>query len=152
MREFWRQYNASLGSFPYLLLKMWRDRRSGQRGDATTDTTRVHLFAGPFASEEEMFAYCFTPVTAHGPEQINLDLPEASVDTSRMDAVMGDLIAPRLSEYFDTTTRKRILRQLKPSDALILIPMAALNDVEFRLHDTPRLRHLGFEKRSTTHT
>lgn len=152
MRESWRQFHASIGSFPLLLYRIWRDRRSGRSGNAATDPARVHLFAGRFASEEEMFAYCFRPVTEYGPEQINLDLPEASIDTSKIDAVMGDQIRPRLEEYFDKNTRDHILRKLGSTDALILIPVTALNDAEFHFHGTPHLRHIGFKTKSTPDT
>ncbi|MEX3016694.1 hypothetical protein [Gymnodinialimonas hymeniacidonis] len=145
MREFWRIFHASLGSLSAVMGSQLRERQLGSTGDRATDPNRINLFAGSFPSEAEMFAYCFTPVTEHGPEQINLDLPEASIDTFQVDAVMYDQVIPRLSEYFGPKIRRRILRKLKPGEALILIPTAAFSGSEYRIHSTPKLRHLGYE-------
>lgn len=118
-------------------------------GDGTTHPDRVYIFAGRFASEAEMFAYCFTPVTLIGPEQLNLDLPEASVSTQMIDAAFSDQILPRLSEYFGRKERRRIMAKLAPEDAVVLIPARAFDGMAFRIHDTPRLRLLGYEQSLT---
>jgi hypothetical protein len=117
----------------------------GASGDGVTHPDRVYLFAGDFADEADMFAYCFTPVTPNGPEQLNLDLPDASVATQKIDAAFGDQVIPRLSEYFGTKARRRVQRKMQPDEALVLIPTAAFDGQAFQLHSTNRLRFLGHE-------
>lgn len=144
MREFWVQFNASLGSFAGAVIGTFSGR--GSSGDGRSNPHRVHIFAGHFESEAEMFAYCFTPVTPNGPEQLNLDLFEASIDTSLIDAVYSDQVLERLSEYFGRKERRRIMGKLKPGEAVILVPMGAFQGMDFRLHSTEKLRLIGYEE------
>ena len=143
MREFLIQFNASFGSFIGAVFGVFSGR--GASGDGRTDPDRVYLLAGRFASEAEMFAYCFTPVTPNGPEQLNLDLPEASIDTGMIDAVHSDQVLERLSEYFGRKERRRIMSKMKPGEAVILIPMGAFQGLDFRLHNTEKLRYIEYE-------
>ncbi len=141
-----------VGFFAALLFRRdirrsWKERQMGSvsSGYGPTDPNRVHLFAGHFVSEAEMFAYCFTPITPNGPEQLNLDLPEASIDTGMIDAVQSDQVLERLSEYFGRKERRRIMGKMMPEEAVILIPTSAFQGLDFRLHDTKKLRHIGYE-------
>lgn len=143
MKRFLRQWFEAWGSLVPRELEVLLN--SDISGDGTTHPNRVFVFAGPFASEAEMFAYCFTPVTPNGPEQLNLDLPEASVSTQMIDAAFSDQILPRLSEYFGRKERRRIMAKLAPEDAVVLIPTRAFDGMAFRIHDTPRLRLVGHE-------
>lgn len=143
MREFWVQFNASFGSFIGAVFGVFSNR--GASGDGGTDPNRVHLFAGHFASEAEMFAYCFTPIAPNRPEQLNLDLPEASIDTGMIDAVHSDQVLARLSEYFGRKERRRIMGKMKPGEAVILVPTGAFHGLDFHLHNTEKLRHIGYE-------
>lgn len=143
MREFWIQWHASFGNFQMALLGYFFGR--GASGDERTPPDRVYAFAGAFADEAEMFAYCFTPVTPNGPEQLNLDLPEASVNTGLIDAAYGDQVFARLSETFGRKQRQRLMSKIKPGEAIVLIPVAAFDGIAFKLHSTKRLRFLGYE-------
>lgn len=141
MREFWIQTNAAIGNWWLALIGLfWR---RGAYGNGRDHPDRVHIFAGAFASEAEMFAYCFTPVTPNGPEQLNLDLPEASVNTGAIDAAYGPEVTARLSEYFGRKERKRFAARMKPGEALVLIPVQAFEGLDYDVHSTPRLRYLG---------
>lgn len=146
MREFWAQYHASLGGFFRAIRAVLSRGREVSDDIGTTDLDTVFLFAGVFDSEAEMFAYCFTPIRPNGPEQINIDLPEAPINTDLIEAVWSDQIRSRLSEYFGRKERRRILARLSPRDALVMIPVQTFDGLPFHLHDTQRLRYLGSER------
>lgn len=146
LREMATQSNAALGSLWLAIWGVLFNRYRGATGSSKTDPGRVHLFVGHFASEQALFAYCFTPVTPNGPEQLNLDLPEAPVDTSLIDAAFGDEIDRRLTEYFNPKQRARIRRRAGGARALVMVPTQSFQGLDFRLHDTPHLRHIGFEE------
>ncbi|OAN82189.1 hypothetical protein A8B78_08665 [Jannaschia sp. EhC01] len=146
LTEMMTQSNAAIGSLSAGIAGVLLNRAKGASGSGATDSARVHLFAGMFPDEAAMFAYCFTPTSPNGPEQLNLDLPGAPIDTSLVEAVFGDQIDRRLTEYFGPKERKRIKTRLRGARALVMVPTQASGGLEFRLHDTPKLRHMGYEQ------
>jgi len=139
-------FSWSTGRLGDAMAEIARRRITGFEGNGQANLDRIHLFAGTFRDEAAMFAYCFSPIAPNAPEQLNLDLPEAPINTQLVDAAFGDQIIPRLSEYFGRKSRRRIMRRMQPANALVLIPMQAFGGMEFRLHDTAQMRHIGFEK------
>ncbi len=132
----------------YDLRRRWSDRRMGASSDGQAlppGFTRVHIFSGVFDTEADLFAYCFTPITDNGPEPLNLDLPEASVNTRFVEAAFDDQIQDVLSQYLPSAARARFSALMRDDNALLLIFEAAFDGLDYRLHNTPRLRHLGFE-------
>ena len=125
-----------------------QERRMGSRATeplSRPGETRLHIFSGTFPSETELISYCFNPLTANGPEQLNIELPEVSIDTRFVEAAFGDDILLLLEDFLAPSQRLAVLEKLGDDNAIIIVGEDAFGEGGYALHDTARLRHRGFE-------
>ncbi len=109
----------------------------------------VHVFASDFPSKQALLDYCYSPVTPHGPEQINLDLPDAALDTNLIEIAHGDdEIHELLSDYFLIRRLGAVKAGIGPSPGCVLVPREAIQLSDAVLHDTGNLRYVGSKSRS----
>jgi len=113
--------------------------------DPKGDHTRLHVFSGTFESEADLMTYCFSPVAPNEPEQLNLDLALASVDTRYADAAYGDRVANLLADYLSLKQGHHISGLMEADNSVLLVGEDAFGGISYDLTDTPRLRYLGAE-------
>lgn len=133
-----------------------REEMQRQRDEARNFTPEpdmgiavIHVFAAPHLSKEALYRYCYEPVTPHGPEQINLDMLEASINTDLVEIAHGDAeIQGLLRELFFAPRQVgRLLAAIGPAAGCVLIPREAFDLADAILHDTEALRYVGSETR-----
>ena len=105
--------------------------------------TRVHVFAGNFETEEALLAYCFDSVEQDGPEQLNIDLPGAYVDTTYVATGYAAAIPIVLAEFFSSAEQTRMTRKIGDRNSLVVMSEYAFGGFPYELDDTPMLEYVG---------
>ncbi|KPP89626.1 MAG: hypothetical protein HLUCCA08_09990 [Rhodobacteraceae bacterium HLUCCA08] len=103
---------------------------------------RLHLFSGRFGSDLDAYAYVFEAPDPDHPEPFTNDLPEAFIDTTRVQIAHGARLEDAIARI--AGGRALDLRHLiDADDTLIIVDEAAFGGFPFALGDTPRARYLG---------
>lgn len=169
----WREIrgNLALAFGRISIAQLHRQQREEAKNHTpNADMSRgiVHVFASMLPTKEALLQYCFSPVTPHGPEQINLDFPAAALNTDHIEIAQGDdEIRDLLREYFAPRQVGDLLRRIGAARGCVLIPRdafeltntstlrtdffsdnrSAFETVGTVLHDTEHLRYVGAKQR-----
>lgn len=103
---------------------------------------RLHLFAGTFGNELDAYAYVYEAPDADHPEPFTNDLPEAYVDTTRVEIAHGPRLDAAIT-LIEGQSSTRLRHAVGGDDTLIIVSEAAFGGFPFALNDTPRVRYLG---------
>lgn len=125
-----------------------RERELGADADVPVEEPghlRVHVFSGQFASEADLQVYCFGPPGVDAPEPINIDLPDAPLNTRFVEAGFGMDVPAMARDFFLPDVASGVLSRMEEDNALVLIFETAFDGLSYHLHDTPKLRLLGYE-------
>ena len=110
-----------------------------------------HILTANFESHEAAEVYCYDTLTPNDPEQINLDQPNATIDTNCLELAFRDEIGPFLNALFDPTTAANLMVGLDGISTVISIRADGLLGSDGVLMDTDTLTYLGlFQSKPTT--
>ncbi|MEO9864927.1 MAG: hypothetical protein ABJM61_06405 [Yoonia sp.] len=105
------------------------------------DKSRVHFFAGNFASKDAARHYCFHS-ERNVPEDLTRELPDAFIDIAHVEVVFGGH-RERLSDFLDMDGVETLLREIDHKNTLVMIAEQAFGGFPYALNDTSVLHYIG---------
>lgn len=105
---------------------------------------RLHLFAATFPDESTAKAFCYGQGDPNVPEPITRELDGATIDTTYLEIIQGDLRA-RLEQFLEEEEIKDTLQESRPHNTLIILKEEAFSGLPFQVHDTETLHYIGVQ-------
>lgn len=105
-------------------------------------TVRVHVFAGHFDSEADLFGYCFDSDGPDSPEMLTRDLPGAYIDTNYVATGYGTRVEEALADFFDPVDAAKISNGIGDANAVVIVSEHAFGGFPYTLGNTPKLDYV----------